>query len=151
MSAKSRLIGKDPDAGKDWRQEEKGMTEEMVGWHHQLNEHKFKQTLGDSEGQGSLVCCSPWGHKESDITEQQRLCSWTESRLLELRAQRQTAGYPTRSGPSPTWKSYGSMSWMTSLLPKTPWLSAFLPIMRFSETSSTTKLWEPGYKSRGKI
>ena len=46
------------------------MTEdEMVGWHHQLNEHEFKQTLGDSEGQGSLVCCSPWGCKESDMTE----------------------------------------------------------------------------------
>ena len=58
-NAKSRLIGKDPDAGKDWRQEEKGMTEdEMVGWHHQLNGHGFEQILGDGEGQGSLVCCS---------------------------------------------------------------------------------------------
>ena len=65
--SKSRLIGKDPDAGKDWRQEAKGATEdEMVGWHHQLNGHQFEQTLGDSEGQGSLECCSPWGHKESD-------------------------------------------------------------------------------------
>ena len=61
------LIGKEPDAGKDWRQEEKGMTEdEMVGWHHQLNGHEFEQTLGDSKGQESLVCCSPWGCKESD-------------------------------------------------------------------------------------
>ena len=51
-------------------QEEKGMTEDkMVGWDHQLNEHKFEQTPGDGEGQGSLVCCSPWGHKESDMTE----------------------------------------------------------------------------------
>ena len=59
--AKSWLIGKDPDAGKDWRQEEKGMTDHrMVGWHHWLNRHEFEQTLGDSEGQGSLVCCSPW-------------------------------------------------------------------------------------------
>ena len=66
---KSRLIGKDPDAGKDWGQEEKGVTEEgMVGWHHQLNEHEFKQTPGDSEGQRSLVCCSLWGCKESDTT-----------------------------------------------------------------------------------
>ena len=49
------------DAGKDWRQKEKGMTEdEMVGWHHQLNRHEFEQALGDSEGQGSLACCSPW-------------------------------------------------------------------------------------------
>ena len=61
---KSPLIGKDPDAGKDWGKEEKRQTEnEMVGWHHQLNEHEFEQTLGDSEGQGSLACCSPWGHK----------------------------------------------------------------------------------------
>ena len=59
--AKSWLTGKDPDAGKDWRQEEKGTTEdEMVGWYHHLSGNKFKQTLGDSEGQGSLVCCSVW-------------------------------------------------------------------------------------------
>ena len=64
------LIGKDSDAGKDWGQEEKGVTDdEMVGWYHQINEHEFEQTLGDSEGQGSLACCSPWGHKESDTME----------------------------------------------------------------------------------
>ena len=69
LDAKDWLIGKDPDAGKDWRQEEKGTTEnEMVGWHHWLNGHDFKHTLGDSEGQGSLVCCSPWDHKELDMT-----------------------------------------------------------------------------------
>ena len=69
--AKSQLIGKDPDAGKDWRQEEKGKTEdEMVGWNHWLNEHEFEQTLGGGEGQGSLVYCSSWGLKESDTTEQ---------------------------------------------------------------------------------
>ena len=63
--AKSRLIGKDSEAGKDWGQEEKGMTEdEMVGWHHQLNGHEFEQALGDAEEQGGLVCCSPWGRKE---------------------------------------------------------------------------------------
>ena len=72
VDVKSLLIRKDPDTGKDWRQEEKGMTEsEMVGWHHQ---HEFEQSLGDGEGQGSLVCCSPWGCKESDTTEQ-----WTTS------------------------------------------------------------------------
>ena len=66
---KSRLIGKDPDPGKDRRQE-KGMTEdEMVGWHHQLHGHEFEQTLRGGEGQGSLVWCSPWGHKELDMTE----------------------------------------------------------------------------------
>ena len=82
---KCRLIGKDPDAGKDWRQEEKGMTEddwmaemgttEMVGWHHRLNGHESEQTWGDGDGQGSLVCCSPWGHNESDMTE---WLNWTE-------------------------------------------------------------------------
>ena len=67
--AKSQLTEKDPDAGKDWGQE-KGTTEdEMVGWHHQLSWHEFEQTPGDSEGQGSLACCSPWGLKESDTTE----------------------------------------------------------------------------------
>ena len=61
---KSQLIRKDPTAGKDWGQEEKGVTEDkIVGWHHWLNEHEFEQTPGDSEGQGSLACCSPWGHK----------------------------------------------------------------------------------------
>ena len=63
------------DAGRDWGQEEKGTTEdEMVGWHHQLNGHGFGWTLRVGEGQGSLVCCSPWGCKESDTTEQP---SWT--------------------------------------------------------------------------
>ena len=58
------LTEKDPHVGKDWRQEEKGMTEdEIVGWHHWLNGHEFEQTLGDGEGQGSLMCCSPLGHK----------------------------------------------------------------------------------------
>ena len=66
---KGQLIAKDPDAGKDGRQEEKGETEdEMIGWLHQLNGHEFEQTLGNSEGQGRLVCCSPWGLKELDRT-----------------------------------------------------------------------------------
>ena len=69
--AKNQLVGKDPDAGKDWEHKEKGTTEdEMVGWHHWLNGHELEPTLGDSERQGSLACCSPWGHKESDTTEQ---------------------------------------------------------------------------------
>ena len=68
--AKSRLIRKDPDAGKDRRQEEKGMTEdEMVGWHHRLNGHEFEQALGDGEGQGSLASCSPW------VTKSRTQCS----------------------------------------------------------------------------
>ena len=70
-NVKNWLTGKDPDAEKDRRQEEKGMTEdEMVGWHHWLDGHEFEQALGVGDGQGSLTCCSPWGHKESDTTEQ---------------------------------------------------------------------------------
>ena len=74
---KSWLIWKDPDDGKDWGQEEKGMTEdEMVGWHHRLNEHGFGWTPGVGGGQGGLVCCNSWGHKESDMT-----VNWTETEL----------------------------------------------------------------------
>ena len=75
--------GKDPDARKDWGQEEKKMTEdEMVGWHHRFNGHEFEQTLGDSEGQGSLACCSPWGCKESDTTLNNRWLRWLRNRWL---------------------------------------------------------------------
>ena len=66
---KSWLIGKYTDAGKDWRQKEKGMPEdEMIGWHHRLNGHEFEQALRNGEGERSLACCSSWGHKESDTT-----------------------------------------------------------------------------------
>ena len=69
-AAKSWLIWKDPDARKDWGQEEKGTTEdEMVGWHHWLNGHEFGWTLGVGDGQGGLACWGSWGRKESDITE----------------------------------------------------------------------------------
>ena len=68
-------LEKDPDAGKDWKQEEKGMTEdEMVGWHHRLDGHEFEQAPGAGDGQGSLACCGPWGHKESDTTEGLNWC-----------------------------------------------------------------------------
>ena len=78
--SKNWFIGKDPDAGKDWRQEEEGTTEdEMVGWHHQFDGHEFEQAPGVGDGQGSLVCCScscsPWGRKESDTTE---WLNWTD-------------------------------------------------------------------------
>ena len=79
--AKNWLIGKDPDAEKDWRQEEKGTTkDEMAGWHHRLDGHEFKQAPGVGDGQGGLVCHSPWGCKESDMTEQ---LNWTEW-MIEL-------------------------------------------------------------------
>ena len=68
---KNWFLGKDPGAGKDWGQEEKGTAEdEMVGWHHWLKGHEFEQASGVGDGQGSLACCSPWGCKESDMTEQ---------------------------------------------------------------------------------
>ena len=74
--AKSWLIGKDPDAGRDWGQEEMGTTEdEMAGWHHWLDGHEFEWTLGAGDGQGGLASCNSWGHKESDTTEQ---LNWTE-------------------------------------------------------------------------
>ena len=74
--AKSWLIWKDPDAGKDWGLEEKGTTEdEMVGWHHQLSGHEFKQTLGVGDGQGGLACCGSWHCEELDRTER---LNWTE-------------------------------------------------------------------------
>ena len=77
--AKTWLIGKDPDAGKDWGQEEKGMTEdERVGWHHQLDWHGFGWTPGVGDGQGGLACCSSWGCKELDMTE---WLNWTEENL----------------------------------------------------------------------
>ena len=76
LDVKNWLTGKDPELGKDWRWEEKQTTEdEMVGWHHQLDGHEFEQTPGVSDGQGSLECCSPWSHKQSDTTE---WLKWTE-------------------------------------------------------------------------
>ena len=74
--AKSWLIGKDSDAGRNWEQEEKGTTEdEMAGWHHQLDGHKFEWTLGVGDRQGGLECCYSWDRKESDTTE---WLNWTE-------------------------------------------------------------------------
>ena len=68
--SKNCFIGKDPNAGKDRRQEEKGTTEdEMARWHQRLNEQEFEQAPGVGDGQGSLACCSPWGRKESNMTE----------------------------------------------------------------------------------
>ena len=79
---KSWLIGKHPDAGKDWGQEEKGMTEdEMVGWHHRLDGHGFGWALGVGDGQGSLECCSSWGLKESDTTER---LNWSRKKIFDL-------------------------------------------------------------------
>ena len=105
--AKSWLIGKDPDAGKDWRQEEKGTTEdEVVGWHHRLNGHEFEQVPGVGDGQGSLACCSPWGCKESDMTE---WLNWTERncRVREL----EKARFRKRMRPALYWNRSSIMRW----------------------------------------
>ena len=77
--AKSWLIGKDPDAGRDWGQEKGMAEEEMIGWHHQLNGHEFGWTLGVGDGQGGLECCGSWGCKELDTTER---LNWTKECLL---------------------------------------------------------------------
>ena len=80
--AKNWLSEKDPDTGKDWKQEEKGITEDkMVGWYHWLDGHEFEQEPVVHDGQGSLACCSTWGHKESDMTEQ---LNWTELGIHSL-------------------------------------------------------------------
>ena len=79
LDVKNWLIGKDPDAGQDWGQEEWSLTEdEMVGWHHQLNGREFEQALG-VDGQGSLACCSPWGCRESDTTNRLK---WTDASIF---------------------------------------------------------------------
>ena len=82
--AKSWLIGKDLDAGRDWGQEEKGMTEdEMAGWHHWLDGHESEWILGVGDGQGGLACCDSWGCKESDMTE---WLNWTETSRIRADA-----------------------------------------------------------------
>ena len=94
--AKNWLIGKDPDAGKDWGQEEKGMREdEMVGCHHQLNGHESEQAPGVADGQGGLVCCSPWCCKESDTTER---LNWTELIRVESKIWHKWTGLWNRNG-----------------------------------------------------
>ena len=83
--AKSWLIGKDSDAGRDWVQEEKGTIEdEMAGWHHQLDGHESEWSPGVGDGQGGLVCCNSWGYKESDTTEWQNWTKLMSSETLSL-------------------------------------------------------------------
>ena len=111
--AKNQLVGKDPVSGKDWRQEEKGMTkDEMVGWHHRLNGREFEQTPEGGEGQQSLVYCSPWSDKESDMTE------WVDSNNKLFHS------ITTNPGPAPCPKymfnKYRLNKWMRFLI---SWLS----------------------------
>ena len=104
--AKSWHIGKDPDAGRDWGQEDKGMTEdERAGWHHRLDGHKFELTPGVGDGQGGLACCVSWGHKESDTTERLNWDSILKSRDKKIKNKKQRH-YFANKGPSS--QSYGS-------------------------------------------
>ena len=107
--AKNWLMWKDPDVGKDWKQEEKGTTEdEMVGWHHQHNGHGFGWTPGVGDGQGGLACCGSWSHKESDTTER---LNWTER--LYSRNKVENVNNPQKVW-SPTSEDF-RMKWQTSL------------------------------------
>ena len=117
--ARNWLIGKDPDAGRDRRQEEKGVTEDdMVGWHHWLDGHEFEQTVGDSEGQGSLACCSPWGRKALDMTEQpNNFRSW--AKLFPLPGRASSLSLPLK----------------TSLIPKVT-SQRLIPSVPFQSTGS---------------
>ena len=102
LMAKNWLTGKDPDARKHWRQEEKGMIEdEVVGWHYRLDGHEFEQAPGIGDGQGSLACCSPWGCKESDMTEGLNWtegCSWKTASIYIIENW-------TRPGSHPIWNA----------------------------------------------
>ena len=110
LDVKNWLIWKDPDAGKDWRQEDKQMTEdEMVGWHHWLNGHEFEQAPGVGDAQGNLACYSPWGCKELDTTEQLR---WTdsESQMERKKSERERERKEEREGERKVW----GLSWQSS-------------------------------------
>ena len=134
---RSWLTGKDHDAGKDGGQE-KGPTEdedEMVGWHHRVNGHEYGQTLGDSEGQGRLACCSPWGHNESNmnVTEQQSL---------------HVAGYwciydqpPQKLLSVGIWKSVTTTAWGCSPVPALLSKSSYQGISLAEPKSDISLLW----------
>ena len=92
--AKSWLIGKHPDAGKDWGQEKETTEDEMAGWHHRLNGHEFEWTPGVGDGQGGLACCSSWGCKESDTTEQ---LNWTDLGAVDTPEKSQTRALTLRN------------------------------------------------------
>ena len=118
--AKSQLIRKDPDSGKDWRQE-KGKTEDkMVGWHHWFDGHEFEEAPGDGEGQGNLVYFNPWGHKESDTTE------WLKNNDLPKRgnwgSESLALVWGHRASQWPCWASY--QAWVTARTESLPCSSA---------------------------
>ena len=130
--AKSWLLWKDPDARKDWRWEEKGITEdEMVGWHHRLNGHDFEQAPGVGDGQGGLECCSPWDRKESDTTE---WLNWTEP---------SSPGLPWEfSGKESICQYQRQKTWVQSLVLEIPWRRKWQSTPVFLPGKSQTE--EPG-------
>ena len=135
--AKNWLTGKDPDAGNDWRQEEKGTTEDrMVGWHHWLNGHKFEQTPGDGKRHGSLVCCSSWGCKESDTTlanEQQLSISQSDTFIAGGDEEKHTEESPSGS----SWEKHQeSVSFLRAALK--PWALALPPAPWVESMASST-------------
>ena len=108
--AKSWLIWKDPDAGKDWRWEDKGTTkDEMVGWHHGLDGHEFEKAPRFTDGQGSLACCSLWGHKESDTRKQ---LNWTETDLESSQSVQLISGHVIQLNQSERLSPWSSNHWL---------------------------------------
>ena len=112
--AKNWLIWKNPDAGKDWRQEEKGTTEdEMIGWHHQLNGHESEQAPGVGDGQGTLACFRPWGHKDWPDWETELM---PHGSLITAFAQSRATKLYRRSQPTCSFASLGNLNTLTDLI-----------------------------------
>ena len=123
---KSWLTVKDSDAGRDWRQEEKGMTEDkMAGWNHGLNGRESEWTLGAGDGQGGLACCDSWGRKELDTTEQ---LNWTE--LIQLTTDNELLAqiYVKRS-----WFSKSLQECTSAFLPASCWCTFFMTVSNFPQ------------------
>ena len=133
-NVKSWFIGKDPDAGRDWGQEEKGMTkDEMAGWHHGLDGHEFEWTPAVGDGQGDLVCCDSWGCKELDMTK----LNWTELDAYRLSWSRVSMGSELQH-PRKTWgRLNGLLSENKSLL----FATGYFPSCRSLDHETLFKLY----------
>ena len=146
---KNWLTGKDPDDRTDWRQEEKGTTEdEMVGWSHQLNGHEFEQTLGIDDRQGNLVCCSPWGHKESDTPglNWTQLSLWGSPRILEWVAypfSRASFGPRNQTGVSCIAVGFFT-SWATREAQNT-WVGCYFLLQGWNRSLLCLLYWQPDF------
>ena len=143
---KSCLIGKDPDAGRDWGQEEKGTTEnEMAGWHHWLDGHESEWTPGVGDGQGGLACCNSWGHKELDTTEQ---LNWTEALWSEKAMAPQSSTFAWKI---PWMEEPGGPQSMGSLIVGQDWVTSLslFTFMHWRRKGQTTPVFLPG-ESQGR-